>query len=86
MIQAIVTRKGGNSFEVRKCSVGIITAVLGFTVDKAEWKLGVLALVAALVFWYLNSFYLYQPAPLSHPLRLGPAGSCLPTRSAALFP
>jgi hypothetical protein len=59
-IQAIVSRMAGNSFEVRKWSVGVITAVLGFTVDKADWRLAALALVAALVFWYLDSFYLYQ--------------------------
>jgi hypothetical protein len=59
-IQAIISRMAGNSFEIRKWSVGIVTAVLGFTVDKANWRLAFLAFVAALVFWYLDSFYLYQ--------------------------
>jgi hypothetical protein len=59
-IQPIITRMAGNSFEVRKWSVGIVTAILGFTVDKADWRLAFLGFIAALVFWYLDSFYLYQ--------------------------
>jgi hypothetical protein len=59
-IQAIISRLAGNSFEVRKWSVGVITVILGFTADKADWRLAFLALLAALVFWYLDSFYLYQ--------------------------
>jgi hypothetical protein len=59
-IQPIISRMAGNSFEIRKWAVGVITAVLGFTVDKANWRLAFLAFIAALVFWYLDSFYLYQ--------------------------
>jgi hypothetical protein len=60
MLQAVITRLAGNSFEVRKWSVGIVSFILGFTVDKADWHLAALAFVAAMVFWYLDSFYLYQ--------------------------
>jgi len=59
-IQAIISRMAGNSLEVRKWTVGVISVILGFSVDKADARLALLAFVAALVFWYLDSFYLYQ--------------------------
>ena len=60
MIESVDARMAGNSFEVRKWSVGLVTAVLGFSVDKSDWRLALLASAAAVVFWYLDSFYLYQ--------------------------
>lgn len=60
MIQRVIARMGRNSFDVRKWSVGIVTLVLGFSLDTADWRLALLASIVALVFWYLDAFYLYQ--------------------------
>ena len=60
ILQGIISRMAGNSFEVKKWSVGVVTALLGFSMEKGDWRFAVLSVFPALVFWYLDAFYLYQ--------------------------
>lgn len=60
MIQGIISRMAGNSLETRKWTVSTVAAVIAFSLNKSSWQLALLGAVVAAVFWYLDSFYLYQ--------------------------
>jgi hypothetical protein len=59
-IQQIVTRLAGNSFMIRGWSVTVIAAVLALSKEKSDWRFALLAIVPAIVFWFLDSLYLWQ--------------------------
>ena len=58
-IQAIISRLAGNSFQMKGWNVALATAAVGFAATKdARPTLAVLAVVPALAFWFLDSYYL----------------------------
>ena len=64
MIQAVITRMNSNSFSLKRWSLALLLALIvlysnaGIDIDKeiVAW----FGLFAIVVFWYLDSFYLWQ--------------------------
>jgi hypothetical protein len=60
MIQAIVTRMGGNSFQCKGWLIGIFAFVMAMNKDSNLFGPWVLVLIGPLfLFWYLDGFFLY---------------------------
>ncbi len=57
-LQATIARMASNSFVVKGWSVALGTAVLGFSVKDGNWALALIAMLPALAFWALDSYYL----------------------------
>jgi hypothetical protein len=58
MIQAVITRLGGNGFLVKGWAVTVAGAVVGFAVDRQQWGLALVALAPTLLFWLLDASFL----------------------------
>ena len=59
-IQNIITRMNTNSFQIKEWAVGIISALLAiYAASKNEYFI-LTAIFPAVVFWFLDSYYLSQ--------------------------
>ena len=59
MLQAVITRMGGNQFTCRTWSVALGTAVIGYAVSKdGKPAMAILALLPAICFWIQDAYYL----------------------------
>lgn len=60
MIQAVITRMASNSFAIKGWAVTLVAALLGFCTQTTTPKLVFIAMVPAILFWWLDGFYLMQ--------------------------
>lgn len=60
MIQAIITRMAQNSFALKGWAVTIVTGILALGAAAGNGRIAWLALVPAVAFWGLDSYYLRQ--------------------------
>ena len=59
MIQSVITRMAANQFTVRKWSVGLGTAIIGWAVSgEGETKRAIVAVLPAAAFWIMDGYYL----------------------------
>jgi hypothetical protein len=59
MIQAVITRMAGNSFQMKGWSVALASAVTGFAASKeSHLSVAAFTLVPAGAFWALDAYYL----------------------------
>ena len=59
MIQAVITRMAGNSFQMKGWCVALASAVTGFAAAKeGHPQVAALTLVPAVAFWALDAYYL----------------------------
>jgi hypothetical protein len=57
-IQAIITRLGGNSFQMKAWNVALMTAVIGFVATKdGRPAAAAYALAPSVAFWLLDAYY-----------------------------
>lgn len=60
MLQAVITRMAGNSFLIKGWTLTIVAAVFALAIDGKQPSLAVVALLPAVGFWLLDSYYLRQ--------------------------
>lgn len=60
MIQAVITRMGQNSFSLKGWAVTLLSALLGLAAAGSNVQFALIAYVPAVVFWGLDTYYLYQ--------------------------
>lgn len=59
MIQAVIARLAGNSFLIKGWALTLTGAFLGFAVNKDDSDLATAAFVPILLFWALDTYYLW---------------------------
>lgn len=59
-IQAIVNRMGNNSFLIKGWSVTLVVALFALAAKETNKTFMLLALFAALLFWWLDAYILHQ--------------------------
>ena len=57
-IQGSINRMGSNSFQMKGWMITIVSALLGFYANTNNTKFALIAILPALVFWSLDSYYL----------------------------
>ena len=60
MIETIISRLASNSFLIRAWSVTIATAAYGIAVNRLDWRISSIGILAVLTFWVIDSYYLRQ--------------------------
>jgi hypothetical protein len=60
MIQAVIARMGSNSFVTKGWSITLVAALLALLHKDAKHGFTLLACFPAVVFWYLDGYYLWQ--------------------------
>ncbi|GEM_PF-317851 len=68
-VQAAITRLANNSFVMKGWALTLATAVLGFAVSRGQWVLATAALVPAVAFWMLDTYFLRQERAFRHLFR-----------------
>ena len=59
MLQTVISRMAENQFTLRKWSVGLGTAIIGYVASKDNHpRAAALAIFPAVVFWILDAYYL----------------------------
>ena len=58
-IQNVIDRLSHKSFLVKSWSITTITALVAFGIEKGEFRIFVLGFPVSLLFWYLDSNYLW---------------------------
>jgi hypothetical protein len=59
-IQAVINRMANTSFLLKGWSITIIAGLFAFSAERDERPILVLALILSGVFWYLDSYFLWQ--------------------------
>ena len=60
MLQAVITRMGGNSFLLKGWSVTLVSALFALAADRANASFAYLAVMPVLMFWALDGYFLRQ--------------------------
>lgn len=60
LIQDVVTRMNSNSFQMKGWMVAIVSALLAIYADKQNEYFIIVAFVPTLLFWFLDTYYLWQ--------------------------
>lgn len=58
MYQGIINRMAGNSSECKKWALGLVSAIMVLIADKGVIDAAALAAIPALLFWFLDAYYL----------------------------
>ena len=58
--QGVITRMGQNSFLIKGWTVTLVSALFALAAKDSNQKFVVIAYFPTLVFWLLDSYYLYQ--------------------------
>lgn len=59
-IQDIITRMNTNSFQIKRLAVILITALVAFASSTMKFDVLYLGMFLVLIFWYLDTFFLWQ--------------------------
>lgn len=60
LIQGVINRLAGNSFSMKGWSITLIAALMALAANNANERYAAIALLPALCFWGLDSYYLRQ--------------------------
>ena len=60
MIQGVINRLAGHSFQVKGWSVMLLSALFAFSVKDADKTIPFLAYIPATAFWFLDGYFLSQ--------------------------
>jgi predicted membrane-bound mannosyltransferase len=60
LIQAVIARLADNSFKVKGWLIAVFTGVLALAINQKQSELVYAALFPLLVFWLLDSYFLWQ--------------------------
>ena len=59
-IQNIITRMNTNSFQIKKMTLIVASALLAIYVETVNKSFGLICFFSTILFWYLDAYYLYQ--------------------------
>ena len=59
LIHNVIDRLSHKSFLVKSWSITAITALMAFGIDKGDYKIFIIGFPVSLIFWYLDSHYLW---------------------------
>lgn len=59
-IQAVIARQAGNSFLIKGWAITVSGAIYGFAINGLNWQLAAVGLAPALIFCFLDAYYLWQ--------------------------
>lgn len=62
-IQAIVSRLGGNSFQVKGWAITLVSAILALASSKdavGKLELNIVAFIPVIMFWLLDGYFIWQ--------------------------
>ena len=59
LIHNVIDRLSHKSFLVKSWSITAITALMAFGIDKEDYRIFIIGLPVSLIFWYLDSHYLW---------------------------
>jgi hypothetical protein len=59
-IQDVITRMNTNSFQMKGWMVAIVSAILAIFASTKNHNFVLVALLPALIFWFLDTYYLWQ--------------------------
>lgn len=59
-IQSVVTRLNGNSFQIKGLAITLVSAFLGIYASTKEIGFVAAALFPTVIFWFLDTYYLWQ--------------------------
>lgn len=59
-IQGVITRMNSNSFQMKGWMVAIVSALLAIYADKQNQLYPLIAVFPAMIFWFLDTYYLWQ--------------------------
>jgi hypothetical protein len=59
-IQGVITRMNSNSFQMKGWMVAIVSALLAIYADKQNPTYALVAILPTLIFWGLDTYYLWQ--------------------------
>lgn len=59
-IQGVITRMNSNSFQMKGWMVAIVSALLAIYADKKNELYPLIAMLPAVIFWFLDTYYLWQ--------------------------
>ena len=60
MIQGVINRMGGNSFLLKGWAVTLLAGLLALDISKPEDGCARIAYLPIILFWFLDSYFLYQ--------------------------
>jgi len=60
MIQSVIERMGNNSFLIKGWSITLVSAIFVVTIQEADKTFALWTLFPAILFWFLDGFYLWQ--------------------------
>jgi hypothetical protein len=60
MVQAVITRMGGNSFLLKGWSVTLVSALFALAADKSNHTFALIGYLPVLMFWTLDGYFLRQ--------------------------
>lgn len=60
MVQAVINRMAQTSFILKGWAITVTTAILAYSIGASNGYLGLIALLPSLMFWGLDSYYLWQ--------------------------
>ncbi|MBU2610294.1 MAG: hypothetical protein KJ606_05035 [Chloroflexi bacterium] len=60
MIQSVIDRMGNSSFLIKGWSITLVSAIFVFAIQGEKKEFAFLTLFPAVIFWFLDGFYLWQ--------------------------
>lgn len=59
-LQAVIARQSTASFALKGWSITVVGALFAFALDRTDYRIALIGIVASMGFWFLDSFYLRQ--------------------------
>jgi hypothetical protein len=59
-IQAVIARLSSGSFFMKGWGLTVTGAIYGFAANSLSWRTGIVGLLPALAFWFLDAYFLRQ--------------------------
>jgi uncharacterized membrane protein len=60
IVQGVINRMAQTSFILKGWAITVVSAILGFAVGTSNGNFGLVAIAPGLIFWGLDSYYLWQ--------------------------
>lgn len=60
LIQSIITRLNGNSFQIKGIAITIVAALLAVYASNGKVDFILIPILPSVIFWYLDAYYLQQ--------------------------
>jgi hypothetical protein len=59
-IQGVIARMSTDSFLIKGWALTVAAAIYGFAANRSDWRIALVGLLPAIMFWGLDAYYLWQ--------------------------